>query len=90
MAKTLIIQRRQNIVLFHQPALGLLHLQRIEELNLVFTFAPRGDGSGNRASVELLRAQLAVKHRNSDAGAGAKLDTVQRQTLADCSEHLLT
>ena len=64
-------------MLLHQAALRFFHLFRIEELNLIFTFTPRGNGGGKRPAIELFAVNFAVKHRNADAGAGAQLDAVQ-------------
>ena len=86
----MIIQRGKDVVFFHQPTLGFFHLGRIEEFNLVFTFMPRGDGGRKCPTIELFRAQFAVKHRNTHAGAGAQLNTLQRQPFIYDSEHLLT
>ncbi|SVN00719.1 Uncharacterised protein [Klebsiella pneumoniae] len=68
-------------MLFHQAALRFFHLVRIEEFNLVFPFTTRGHGGGKRPTVELFAVNVAVKHRNTDTGAGAQLDPVQRQTF---------
>ena len=77
-------------MLFHQAALSLFHLLGIEELDLVFAFTSCGDGGRHRAPVKLLGAEPGVEHGDPDAGVGPQLQPMQRQTLINNSEHLLT
>ena len=88
--KLAVIQRGQDVTLFRQALLRLFHLRRVEELDLVFPFAPGGKGRREGAAIKLFRGQVAIEHGNPDTGTRAKLDTLNRQPLINDSEYLLT
>ncbi|MNT44785.1 hypothetical protein D3C72_1813260 [compost metagenome] len=85
-----IIERREDIALFRQALLRLFHLLWLEELDLIFAFTTGGKGRREGAAIELFRCQIAIIHRQANAGAWAQLNPLDGQPLIDDSEHLLT
>ncbi len=86
----MVIQRGKDIALFGKALLSGLHLCRVKELDLIFTFSARGKRGGDGATIELFGGQIAIIHRNANTAAWAQLNTLDGQSFINDSEYLLT